>query len=323
MWPYITLSVFLCLTFGCQNTNDNQRATSTKQDSFKWRESDGKLGLLHNDNIIWQLNFVKSQDKPYFHPLRTIRGYDLTLERPDDHPWHRGLWFSWKDINGVNYWEEDSIKGVAEGRSIIQAVDIETNEDSSAEITISISYEEKGKPMLTETRVLTVSSPSERDGYTIGWHQTFVAKKNIRLYLEKPAKHGGVEWGGYAGLSFRAAASLTDHHFLASNGWTNEDNLIGYGEKAAWMDMTAKVDGTEQEYVGLTIFDHPQNPRYPSPWYIWFAEGQHAFFTPSLLFDEPMYLNVSDSFSLQYLTLIHDQKKTNTQLNKICKSYIK
>ena len=326
MWPYIKLHllVSLSMTFACQNVSENKQSNSTGQGSFKWRQNEHILALLRNDSVIWQLNFDRSQDKPYFHPLRTPRGYDLTLERPGDHPWHRGLWFSWKDINGVNYWEEDPKKGVAEGRSIIEAVDIETMEDFSAEITISISYEEKGKPVLTEVRVLSVSSPFERDDYTINWHQTFTAQKGIQLYLEKPAKHGGVEWGGYAGLSFRAAASLTGHRFLASNGWTNEDNLTGYGEKAVWMDLTAKVDGTEKAHnIGLTIFDHPENPRYPSPWYIWFAAGQHTFFTPSLLFDGPKHLNVSDSFSLRYLTLIHDHKRTNTQLDDIYKSYIK
>ena len=29
--------------------------------------------------------------KPYFHPLRTLAGEELTLFRPHDHPWHTGL----------------------------------------------------------------------------------------------------------------------------------------------------------------------------------------------------------------------------------------
>ena len=41
-----------------------------------------------------------------------------------------------------------------------------------------------------------------------------------------------VKIAGYAGLSFRAAALLTAHQFLASNGWTNSNGLTGYGKKA-------------------------------------------------------------------------------------------
>ena len=321
-FSYFLMAILLCM-FACKTIQKNQQTNNTENNVYTWQQNDKMLALLRHDTIIWQLNYDKTQDKPYFHPLRTPQGYDLTLERPNDHPWHRGLWFSWKDINGVNYWEEDPKKGIAEGRSIINSVHVKTNKDFSAKVTINISYKENSKPTITEKRVLNISSPSGQDDYTISWHQTFTAQKDIRLYLEKPAKHGGVQWGGYAGLSFRAAASLTAHQFLASNGWTNTKDLTGYGEKAAWMDLTAKVEGTQQEYVGLTIFDHPQNPRHPSPWYIWFAAGQHAFFTPSLLFDEPMQLKAGDRFSLQYLTLIHDHKRTSTQLDQQYKNYIK
>ncbi len=28
--------------------------------------------------------------RPYFHPLRTLAGKEVTNIRPDDHPWHMG-----------------------------------------------------------------------------------------------------------------------------------------------------------------------------------------------------------------------------------------
>lgn len=286
------------------------------QPTWQWEQTDKSLTLLNGENrVLWKLNFDSEQDKPYFHPLRTPKGYNLTLERPKDHPWHRGLWFSWKDINGVNYWEEDPEIGVAEGRSIIKAVSIEKLKNFSAKIILNISYEEKGVPQITEKRVIEISSPQDREEYTIQFHQSFEILEDLRLYLEKPAKHGGVEWGGYAGLSFRASDSLVNHQFTTSSGWVNSDNITGYGEKERWMDMTAKVMGS-QEYVGLTIFDSPDNPRFPSPYYVWFAKGEHAFFTPSLLFDGPMDLKKGESLLLNYLVLVHDGKKSNEQLSQ-------
>lgn len=286
------------------------------QPTWQWEQTDKSLTLLNGENrVLWKLNFDSEQDKPYFHPLRTPKGYNLTLERPKDHPWHRGLWFSWKDINGVNYWEEDPEIGVAEGRSIIKAVSIEKLKNFSAKIILNISYEEKGVPQISEKRVIEISSPQDREEYTIQFHQSFEILEDLRLYLEKPAKHGGVEWGGYAGLSFRASDSLVNHQFTTSSGWVNSDNITGYGEKERWMDMTAKVMGS-QEYVGLTIFDSPDNPRFPSPYYVWFAKGEHAFFTPSLLFDGPMDLKKGESLLLNYLVLVHDGKKSNEQLSQ-------
>lgn len=316
---FIFLFIPLCIILisACKDSPKKTTAIVSTKSDYSWDKNDKMVALLHEGKIIWKLNFDQEQDKPYFHPLKTPDGYELTLERPKDHPWHRGLWFSWKDINGVNYWEEDPAKGVAEGRSIIKSVNIETNKDFSARVTFEISYEENNTPVITETRKLLISSPVQQDQYTIDWDQTFNFQKDVRLYLEKPAKHGGKEWGGYAGLSFRASDSLIDQRFLASNGWENTADITGYGEKAQWMDMTAKVIGADNQYAGLTIYDSPKNPRYPSPWYVWFTKGEHAFFTPSILFDGPMEFKKDDTLSLEYLVLIHDGKKSMEQLQSL------
>jgi hypothetical protein len=36
----------------------------------------------------------------------------LTRDEPDDHPWHHGLWFTIKFVNGENFWEEYDEYGV-------------------------------------------------------------------------------------------------------------------------------------------------------------------------------------------------------------------
>src|SRR5688500_1768061 len=46
--------------------------------------------------------------KPYVHPLTTPLGTLLTRVSPADHPWHRGLWFAIKFVDGDNFWEEDA-----------------------------------------------------------------------------------------------------------------------------------------------------------------------------------------------------------------------
>ena len=315
-YSYVFQLGILFVLSSCGFGSAGSDSKKNDQPAWNWVQTDKSLSLLNDENrVLWKLNFDSEQDKPYFHPLRTPKGYNLTLERPKDHPWHRGLWFSWKDINGVNYWEEDPDKGVAEGRSIVKSVSIDKYKNFSAKITLHIAYEEKGIALIEEERVVEIGSPQNTEDYTIKFHQRFEILEDIRLYLEKPAKHGGVEWGGYAGLSFRASDSLEDHQFTTSSGWVNNDDITGYGEKERWMDMTAKVMGSE-DYVGLTIFDSPDNPRFPSPYYVWFAKGEHAFFTPSILFDGPMDLNKGESLLLNYLVLVHDGKRSNEQLRR-------
>lgn len=306
--------ISVLLLFSCKQVSKSV-ADSSKKVQYMWEETEDHLALIEaSGEIIWQLNYDKEQDKPYFHPLRTPKGYDLTLERPEDHPWHRGLWFSWKDINGVNYWEEDPEKGLADGRSVIKEIENQTYADFSAKITIKISYEENGQPIILEHRIIEISSPNGKSEYGIFWNQNFEFQNHARLYLEKPAKHGGEEWGGYAGLSFRGSEKLVDPSFLAASGWTNQSNLTGYGEKEIWMDVTSKIEGTD-DYAGITIFDNPENPRFPSPYYIWFEKGKHTFFTPSLLFDGPMNFKVGEPLNLKYFVLIHDGQKSKEELD--------
>lgn len=315
----MTVCLFIVLGSCKSGNSDNEAKPALVKVIYQWKQTEKSLALQDSSGrAIWQLNFDKAQDKPYFHPLRTPKGHNLTLERPKDHPWHRGLWFSWKDINGVNYWEEDTKKGLAEGRSIIKSINVEKHEDFSAKVILEISYEEIGEPMITEKRILTIGSPVNDEEYTIAWHQDFTFTEDVRLYLEKPGKHGGEEWGGYAGLSFRGSEELSRPRFIASSGWQNSADITGYGEKERWMDMTSQIAGAD-EYAGLTIYDSPSNPRYPSPYYIWFAKGENTFFTPSLLFDGPMDFKKRDTLTLDYLVLIHDGKRSVQQLESFIK----
>ena len=47
--------------------------------------------------------------KPFFHPLSTPAGHCLSIFEPHDHPWHRGLWFTIKLINGENFSPEQEL----------------------------------------------------------------------------------------------------------------------------------------------------------------------------------------------------------------------
>ena len=59
----------------------------------------------------WTYHWGASR-RPFVHPLRTPAGHVLTRDAPDDHPWHHGLWFAIKYVDGDNFWEEMAPYGV-------------------------------------------------------------------------------------------------------------------------------------------------------------------------------------------------------------------
>jgi hypothetical protein len=289
---------------------------------YSWKQSDSTCALLDGTQVVWQLNFSKSQDKPFFHPLRVL-GSDVTMERPADHGHHRGLWFAWRDINKVNYWEEVGHTGVSEGRSKITKVDAKLAADFSAKIVIDLAYGPEGKaPILNEHRTLSISRPDASGSYYIDWEMNFKARSVPLLFDCVPTlKRNGVAYGGYAGLGYRGAGSLVNPVFTASNGWTNDKDLTGYGQGADWMDMTAGMDNSGSKQGGITLFDHPKNSRYPSPWYIWYAAGKHTFFMPAILYNEPLELAAGKKMALKYRVFVHSGKPDKKQLDGIFKAF--
>ena len=126
----ITLIGFLILWSGCKFVSSPQEISD-----YSWRQTDGSIARLNSQGIIWQFNYSNQEGRPYFHPLSLTDGTELTRLRPADHPWHRALWFSWKFIDSLNYWDPELPQGQTE------VVDVKTTlgTDYSAHIEMSLS----------------------------------------------------------------------------------------------------------------------------------------------------------------------------------------
>jgi len=289
----ITLVGFLLLPSGCQFVSSQQ---ARGESGYSWQQTDGSTALLNPKGIVWQLNYRKQEGRPYFHPLSLTDGTELTRLRPADHPWHRALWFSWKYIDGLNYWDPELPQGQTE------VVDVKTTlgTDYSAHIEMSLSYHSAKEPaVLTEQRTLDVTAPDESGCYYIDWLSIFTAGGNDVLLDRTPilGEQNGKSYGGYAGLSLRMAEHTKDWRFLGSEGALKTETR---GSIARWVDFSGEM--TQRKFAGVAIFDHPNNLRHPSPWWL---GGSMPYFSPAVLFHEPYTLPAGKSLKLQYRILIH------------------
>ena len=259
-----------------------------------WERTDTSLALHNGTNTVWRLVFDPAQPKSYFHPLATLDGGVLTAYRPADHVWHRGLWWSWKFINGLNYWEEDKTSGRSQGVNELVSASVTTNADFSASAELAFSNHPPEKPaLLTEVRRLRVSAPDSKGCYRIDWDAEFTAgAEPVKLDRTPPPAEGGPAWGGYAGLSMRFPPGFKEGAFLTSGG---EVAASASGKPAQWVDFSGAAGG-------VAIFDAPGNLRHPQPFYL---SQQLPFFQPALLFDKPLELAPGQKVSLRYRVLIH------------------
>lgn len=262
-----------------------------------WKQTEHSLALLRSGKVIWQFNYEKEGGKPCFHPV-TVAGSDaLTDLRPPDHPWHRAIWFSWKFINGVNYWEENPKTGRADGETELVEVRAMPREDHSARFEMALRYHPPEKPpVLSERRIVEVSRPAEDGKYCIDWLGTFTAADGDVLLDRTPilGEPKGVSYGGYAGLSLRLAPSLREWEFADREG-----PVHAAWKQAPWMSFRGPTrDGRS---AAIVVLDHPANLRHPAPWYL---IQKMPYFSPALLYRGPYTLPAGRSITLRYRILL-------------------
>ncbi|HAQ21289.1 MAG TPA: hypothetical protein DCR40_18970 [Prolixibacteraceae bacterium] len=278
-----------------------------------WLKDANSVTLLNNGKIVWQHHFDKAEGKPYFHPLSTIVGSVLTGLRPEDHPWHRAVWFSWKYINGLNYWEEDPKTGKSEGITELKSVKYELEKDFGAEFKMQLSYHPPtGDELLHELRSVKLSAPATDGSYFMDWESTFTALAD-EVVLDRtplPDEPKGKSWGGYAGFSARMNNQLWDVKTINDSG--EKEQL--HGKASRW--ITYEMKDLKGKTVSMTIFDHPSNPNHPNNWFI---SNDRAtpfyYFSPAVVFDQKMILKKGEKLKLKYRLLVSSGELNQAILN--------
>lgn len=292
---------------------------ASDEGSYRWHEEKGRsLALLNGESVVWRFNFGPEQAKPNFYPLAVTGLPSLVIDRPADHPWHHGLWLSWKFINGVNFWEPDPKTGAPKGRTSWSNVRHSAKSDFSASIKLELAYTTNGDDaVLREERTMTISRPDDTGQYAIDWQSTFrAAKGDVTLScVPVPPAEGGVAWGGYAGLSVRFVPELAAREACSFEGPVAFDQGIYRGPSSA-MDYSGLIG---DRAAGIAILDHPKNPRHPVNWYV--IRSEMSYFNAALLSNQPLLIKAGDELTLRYRVIVHPQRWNASRLHDECDKF--
>lgn len=223
--------------------------------------------------------------RPHVHPLRTPAGVTLTRDAPADHPWHHGLWFTVKYVNGENFWEEVDAYGV------LRHVD---------DTTVHWIRPDRTTVVIVDERHLT-HVDIDAGAYAIDWSVTLTPQVDVRL-----DRTPFTTWGGYGGLTLRGRGDWTDTRLLRPDGSTAARVL---GEPAEWLDLSGTVEGGE---AGVLLLDHPDNPHHPVPWYAstradtYGEDGWSNFVNAAFLWDGPLDVPAGTPLPFRYRVIVHD-----------------
>lgn len=265
-----------------------------------WQRTDTTLAWAAGKTPVWQFSFDPAKGKPFFHPITVDGGPSLTNFRPTDHPWHYALWFSWKYINGANFWEEDRDTGKSVGKTSWSTPVIATRADGSATIELNLRYANpSGRVDLTEARTIAVSAPDASGGYTIDWSAEFTAGPEGAVLDRTPMPnepHGAVN-GGYAGLSMRlAAAPLTIAMTTAEGPVTEFAHNRARPNSAA---VACSFSDGGKPVGAIAILSDPANLGEKAPWYL-INSDEFRFANAAVLAPEMRRLPPGGTWKLRY-----------------------
>ena len=148
----------------------------------------------------------RAPTKPFLHPVATPAGHVLTRDGTTSHPWHHGLWFTIKFVNGENFWEEIEPFGTLH-HAAAPAVDGPT-------LTGGVRWvRPDGSVIVEEQRRLTHVDVAP-DAYALDLHLELTARAAVEL-----DRTPYVGWGGYSGLTYRGRDDL-DAKFLLDGDTT-------------------------------------------------------------------------------------------------------
>jgi hypothetical protein len=225
-----------------------------------------------------------SAPKPFIHPLRNAEGDVLTALEPLDHFWHRGLWFAWKYLNGVNYWEENQ---EIVGRQVTRVppfigIDHPEQKHNTVQISTNLDWQDtqngETRTRLRELRKLYIRFETN-GAMVLDWTGRQIAEEDLTL-----DRTVYTTWGGYGGLYVRLSQAVQKQQ-LVCEGLEPSAQVIG--EPARWGAIEATLDnGPGKRDVSVIFLPATINPRYPEPFY-GDAKPFYNFFGPAPLFHEP------------------------------------
>ena len=240
--------------------------------------------------------------------MHTPAGDVITTVRAGDHPWHEGMYFSWKFLNGFNVWDRD-FYDKKWGKPVHKHIEPFTPENSPETGGIGLRHAiewqtSDGKVLVAETREIIIGAITEDDAYSIDWR---VAATAVADSVEFERK---LEWGGYAGMHTRLVRCI-EPRIRNSLGETNitEDHQ----QPAAWMDYNFWLDGKPSRthfefWAGTTMMAHPSNFRHPSP-FGYYVKNIHSLHAP-ILRDGGVTLQHGETLELKYRNMIYDGQVT-------------
>lgn len=255
-----------------------------------------QASFQRNGVELTRYHYGPDLNRPFLFPIVGPSGRSLTRmghpHDPETHSHHNSVWISHNDVDGISFWSDNG-KGKIYHKRIIKF------EDSDEQASMVVENEwvnNDGKVLLLETRRIAVLPLANTE-----WLLT--------IDMEIRAANGNVTLGktpfGMIGVRMAKTIGVNDGGGTIRNseGGINEKEVLW--KKAKWVDYSGAV--TNDKIEGITLFDHPDNPNYPT----YFHVRNDGWMGASLTFNGPMEIRRDAPLHFLYGLYVHSDMKSS------------
>jgi len=219
-----------------------------------------EIEVYMEGQLFTKLLYADSLYKFILYPLYTPSGVEVTRGYPlaprkgesTDHRHQAGFWFTFGDVDGVDFWNASSARPVSERckYGLIRVTEPPVVNVVHASIVVSADWVNcEGEILLKE----------KTSFYFDGSSDSRAVRRQTKLtaYSKDVLLKGNKE--GLVGLRVdRHFESAMNGHYLNANGDEGDDV---WGKRASWVSLTGRK---EERDIKITLYDAPGNLNYPA-----------------------------------------------------------
>lgn len=234
--------------------------------------------------------FHFSGPKPFIYPLLGPAGRPVTAmlhpADPHGHRHHQSIWVTHYDVAGHNFWGADGPARIEKDEVLAYSA----GEAAAWSVRFSWVVPEAGV-LMHEVRTVTLHALDDDEHY-------------LDVAMQFTAADAPVELGktpfGFLGVRVTPTMSVRfgGGRVLNSEGQENEAGC--HWQRARWIDYAGPVAPGVKN--GLAIFDHPENPRFPTTFHV----RDDGWIGASFCYETPYTLEPGAPLALSYRLYAHD-----------------
>jgi hypothetical protein len=244
-----------------------------------------------------ELLYPDSLEKPVLYNICAsneqiiTRGFPIQprAQEPTDHPHHVGLWFTYENVNGLDFWNNSYAipldKKHAYGWIKVDSI-LLAQSGRPARVIYRARWEDQEHKVLLQ-EITTYLFTDSADLRIIDRITQLTAVVDVHF---ADAKDGllGLRVNHQLELPSAQPKQFTDERGNTTTVQANSDQRVSgnyltsagkqgdsaWGTRAVWCMLYGKAEHSSPDSISIAIIDHPENPGYPT---FWHARGYGLF----------------------------------------------